>query len=111
MKKGSSVALITPMTDTGQVDTVGLKKLLQFHLAAGTDNLCVLGTTGEASTLSMKERELVLQTCVDECKGRVPILVGIGTINPVSVKEMTLQAIELGCDAGLLVTPYYVKPP
>ena len=59
----------------------------------------------------MKERERVLTTAVRVCKGKMPIMAGCGTIDPTHVKEMTLQAIDLGCDANLVVTPYYVKPP
>lgn len=111
MKKGSTCALITPFTSEGKIDIPGLEKLVQFHLDNGTDNLCVLGTTAEASTMSMNEREVVLSTIVNIAKGKVPLLVGTGTINPQNVKEMTQQAIDLGADANLLVTPYYVKPP
>ena len=59
----------------------------------------------------MDERAQVLQTAVEEVKGKIPILAGTGTIDPKKVKEMTLQAIDIGCDASLAVTPYYVKPP
>ena len=111
MKPGSTVALITPMTTTGQIDTATLRQLLQFHIAQGTDNLCILGTTGEASLLDMHEREIILKIAVEECKGKIPILVGTGTIHPNSVKAMTQQAIDLGCDANLVVSPYYIKPP
>jgi len=112
MRPGSSVAIITPMIpETGAVDIEGLRHLLRYHVESRTDNLCILGTTGEASVLSMPERELVLKTAVDEVKGKMPILVGTGAINPTSIKAMTQQAIDLGCDASLVVTPYYVKPP
>lgn len=111
MRPGSTVALIMPMNDRGDIDYPELRSLLQMHVAQGTDNLCILGTTGEASVLSMKEREDVLKVAVDECKGRMPILVGTGTIDPRAVRAMTQQAIDLGCDANLLVSPYYVKPP
>jgi 4-hydroxy-tetrahydrodipicolinate synthase len=111
MKRGSSCAIITPMTYTGAIDISSLRNLLQFHLASGTDNLCILGTTGEASVLSMEERARVLAVAVEEVKGRIPILAGTGTIDPIHVKEMTLQAMDIGCDASLVVTPYYVKPP
>jgi len=111
MKKGSTVALITPYTPEGNIDLNELRTLLQFHLRSGTSNLCILGTTGEASVMSMQERESVLKVAVDEVKGKMPILVGTGTIDPRKVKEMTQQAIDLGCDANLLVSPYYVKPP
>jgi 4-hydroxy-tetrahydrodipicolinate synthase len=111
MKRGSSVALITPFTSTGEIDTANLRTLLQYHVAAGTDNLCILGTTAEAAVMDMKEREMVLKIAVEEVKGKMPILVGTGTIDPNAVKAMTQQAIDLGCDASLLVSPYYVKPP
>lgn len=111
MKPGSTCALITPFTPSGDVDVPSLRSLLRLHVESGTDGLCVLGTTGEASVLSMSERETVLRTCVEECKGAIPLLVGTGTIDPAKVKDMTLQAMDLGCDASLVVTPYYVKPP
>jgi 4-hydroxy-tetrahydrodipicolinate synthase len=111
MRQGSSCAIITPMTNDGAIDIISLRNLLQFHVASRTDNLCILGTTGEASVLSMEERAKVLQVAVEEVKGKIPILAGTGTINPTHVKEMTLQAIDIGCDASLVVTPYYVKPP
>lgn len=111
LNKGATVALVTPFTSTGEIDVPNLKTLIQFHIDAETDNLCILGTTGEASVMSMKERELILSTVIDMCKGKIPIIVGCVTINPVHVKEMTQQAIDLGCDANLMVCPYYVKPP
>jgi 4-hydroxy-tetrahydrodipicolinate synthase len=112
MRRGSTVAIITPMIpETGAVDMEGLRKLLRYHVEQGTDNLCILGTTGEASVLTMEERKLILTTAVAEVKGKIPILVGTGTINPNGVKTFTQQAMDLGCDAALVVTPYYVKPP
>ena len=111
MQQGSSCAIITPMLDSGKIDIPSLRNLLKYHLDAGTDNLCILGTTGEASVLTMDERAQVITTTVDMAKGKMPILCGTGTINPEHVKEMTQQAIDLGCDASLVVTPYYVKPP
>jgi len=111
MRQGSYVALITPMTPQGSINIPQLRSLLQFHLASGTDGLCILGTTGEASVMTMSERKTVLDVAVEECKGKIPILVGTGTIDPQHVKEQTMQAIDCGCDASLVVTPYYVKPP
>ncbi|KAL3942442.1 MAG: hypothetical protein SGBAC_003365 [Bacillariaceae sp.] len=110
-KKGSTVALLTPFTPQGKIDVPGLEKLLQLHLDSGTDNLCVLGTTAEAASMSMDERALALTTIVNAVKGKIPVMVGTGTINPDSVKAMTQQAIDLGADGNLLVSPYYVKPP
>ena len=111
LKKGSTVALITPMMPTGELDLQSLRGLLRYHVMSGTDGLCILGTTGEATTLSMDEREQVLKIAVEEVKDKIPILVGTGTINPDSVREQTMQAMDLGCDSALVVTPYYVKPP
>lgn len=111
MRQGSTCALVTPFTETGEIDTESLRALLRFHVESGTDGLCVLGTTGEASVMTMEERATVLKIAVEEVKGEIPILAGTGTIDPAHVKEMTLQAIDLGCDASLVVTPYYVKPP
>lgn len=111
MKRGSTCALITPFTEDDKIDVPGLEKLIDFHLEAGTDNLCVLGTTAEASVMSMEERELALTTIVNRAKGKIPLLVGTGTIDPASVKKYTQQAIDLGADASLVVSPYYVKPP
>jgi len=104
--------LVTPFDElTGAIDYAALRQLLQYHVEAGTDNLCILGTTGEASVLTMDERAQVLKVAVQECKGQMPILVGTGTIDPTHVREMTQQAADLGCDASLVTTPYYVKPP
>ncbi|CAB9514880.1 4-hydroxy-tetrahydrodipicolinate synthase [Seminavis robusta] len=111
LRKGSTCALITPFTEWGRIDIPNLEKLIQWHLDGGTDNLCILGTTAEAAVMDMEDRAVVLNTVVKHCKGRIPLLVGTGTINPESVKEMTQQAIDMGADANLLVTPYYVKPP
>jgi 4-hydroxy-tetrahydrodipicolinate synthase len=99
------------MTNTGAIDILSLRSLLQFHLESGTDGLCILGTTGESSLLTMAERKRILDVAVEEVKGKIPILVGTGTIDPEHVKEQTLQAIDCGCDASLVVTPYYIKPP
>ncbi|KAL7520629.1 hypothetical protein ACHAWX_005769 [Stephanocyclus meneghinianus] len=111
MRQGSYVALVTPMTPTGEINIPELRTLLQFHLESGTDGLCILGTTGEAAVMTMRERKMILDAAVEEVKGKIPILVGTGTIDPEHVKEQTLQAIDCGCDASLVVTPYYVKPP
>lgn len=106
------MALVTPFDPTtGGVDLESLDSLLDYHLEAGTDNLCILGTTGEASLLSFEERKLVLERAVGKAKGRMCLLVGVGTIDPTDIKAMTQQAIDVGCDAALVVTPYYVKPP
>lgn len=112
MRPGSTVAIVTPMNaDTGDIDYGGLKKLLNMHVDAGTTNLCILGTTGEASTVTFDERDKILKLAVGEVKGKMSILAGTGTIDPNAVKQMTQHAIDVGCDAALVVCPYYVKPP
>jgi 4-hydroxy-tetrahydrodipicolinate synthase len=93
------------------IDEISLRELIQYHVSAGTQNICILGTTGEAAQLTMPERASVIQICVDEVKGMIPIMAGVGSNNVLDTKAMTIQARDLGCDAGLLVTPYYVKPP
>ena len=112
MKRGSTVALVTPfLPNSDAIDVAALRRLLQYHVAAGTPNLCILGTTGESSVLTTEERARVWQIAVEEVKGKMTLLAGTGTINPQTVKAMTQQAADLGCDAALVVTPYYVKPP
>lgn len=112
LRRGATVAIITPFEEaTGKIDFPALQGLLKYHLQAGTSNLCILGTTGEASVLSMDEREQVLKCAVDMVKGKMTILAGTGTIDPSATRSMTLQAADVGCDAALIVTPYYVKPP
>ena len=75
MKRGSTCALITPFTEDDKIDVPGLKKLIDFHLEAGTDNLCVLGTTAEASVMSMEERALALKIIVGKAKGKIPSII------------------------------------
>lgn len=112
LRRGSTVALVTPiLPDTGKIDFASLDKLLQYHIDSGTDNLCVLGTTGEASSFTREERASILSAVVDKVKGQIPILVGTGTIDTRTVRERSSEASDLGADAALIVTPYYVKPP
>lgn len=110
VKPGSLVALVTPFTESGAIDEPALRALLEWHVESKTDGLVVLGTTGEASVMDMDERARVLEITAEVAKGKVPIVVGTGTINPKSVVKMTQQAADLGADASLVVTPYYVKP-
>jgi 4-hydroxy-tetrahydrodipicolinate synthase len=112
LSRGSTVALITPfIPNTLEIDYLGLKKLLQYHLDSGTAGLCILGTTSESPVMTMEERKNVIQITTELCKGRIPILVGAGAIDPAKVKTFIYQARDLGADAVMVVTPYYVKPP
>ena len=106
----SLVALATPMTDGGAVDLDTLRELLRWHVAEGTAGVVILGTTGEASCLSVEEREEVMAATREEVGGVVPIVVGTGTISTEATIAATKQAKLFGADAALVVTPYYVKP-
>ena len=88
-----------------------MRGLLEWHVASGTDGVVALGTTGEASTLDAAARDRVLETCVDACRGRVPVVAGTGAIDTRAVVAMGRRAKALGADGTLVVTPYYVKPP
>lgn len=107
---GSLVALATPMTESGAVDIPALRELLRWHKAEGTDGIVILGTTGEASTLSNDEKCEVMAVTREEIGGKLPIVVGTGTISTEQTIAATKQAKLFGADAALVVTPYYVKP-
>eukprot|EP00903_Cladosiphon_okamuranus_P010179 g9639.t1 len=107
---GSYVALVTPMTLDGMIDEEALRGLLRWHVDSGTDGIVALGTTGEASMLSTTERRLVLDITMEEVGGKVPVMAGTSSVNPIVVIEQIAQAAERGADAVLVVTPAYVKP-
>jgi len=111
LRRGSTVALCTPYLPNGEIDTKSLRTLLQYHVKSETDGLCILGTTGEASLLSLAERQIILDIAVEEAKHKIPLMIGVGAVNPSDVKEATIQAVNSGADAILVVSPPYVKPP
>mmetsp|Transcript_16008 Transcript_16008/g.47619 ORF Transcript_16008/g.47619 Transcript_16008/m.47619 type:complete len:324 (-) Transcript_16008:27-998(-) len=110
---GSYVALVTPMAgDSAAVDLGALRELLEWHVASGTSGVVALGTTGEASTLDGDERDDVLRLAVEVCGAAgVPVVAGTGTIDTRTCVQLGRRAADLGADATLVVTPYYVKPP
>lgn len=110
MFRGSMVALVTPMDAMGEVDFDALDRLLDFHLAAGTDGLVVVGTTGESATLSPAEHQRIIRHVVGRVRGRVPVIAGTGTAATRTSVDLTRSAMESGADAVLVVTPYYNKP-
>lgn len=110
MFHGSIVALVTPMLPSGEIDFPALLDLLDWHIAAHTDAIVVLGSTGEAATLSFKEREQVITAAVKHIDGRVPLIVGTGTNCTAQTLDLTRQASMLGADAALVVAPYYNRP-
>ncbi len=109
MFKGSFVALITPFRN-GQVDEPAFKKFVNWQVAQGTNGLVPCGTTGESPTLSHEEHEAVIEMCVAAAKGRVPVMAGTGSNSTEEAISLTRHAQKAGCDAALVVTPYYNKP-
>ena len=105
---GSAAALVTPIRN-GAVHFPALSRLVERQIAAGTDALVVCGTTGEAATLTEKERMEVISHCVEQVHGRIPVIAGTGSNSTQSAREFSRTAERLGADALLVVTPYYNK--
>ncbi len=108
--KGSIVALITPMLDDGSVDYACLRKLIDWHIAEGTDCIGVVGTTGESPTVSVEEHCEIIRVSVEQAKGRVPIMAGCGANSTREAIELAHFAKKVGADCQLQVVPYYNKP-
>ncbi len=108
--KGLGVALITPFTKEGTVDTTSLRRLLDYQLSNGVDFICLLGTTAETPTLSAEERQMVKQLVVEKVNGQVPILMGCGGNNTAAVVEQIKTDDFTGIQGILSVCPYYNKP-
>ncbi len=109
MFRGTATALITPFCD-GAVDYESLGKLLNFQIEGGVNALVVLGTTGEAATMTPAERDEVISYSLKIVNGRVPVIIGTGTNNTATTVELSRRAEELGADGVLVVTPFYNKP-
>ena len=107
---GSIVALVTPMLDTGNIDFPALQRLVEWHIAAKTDAIVAVGTTGESATLTVDEHQAVIKAVVETADSRIPIIAGTGANSTTEAIELTEAAKRLGADAGLTVTPYYNKP-
>lgn len=110
MLTGSLVAIVTPMHEDGSLDLDALRKLIDFHVAAGTDGIVVVGTTGESPTVDVEEHCLLIKTTVEHVAKRIPVIAGTGANSTREAIELTRKAKELGADACLLVAPYYNKP-
>jgi 4-hydroxy-tetrahydrodipicolinate synthase len=109
MFSGSMVALVTPFKN-GQVDEPALRALARWQIESGTDALVPCGTTGEGATLTAEEHVLVVRACVEEARGRVPVIAGCGSNDTRRTIETVQRAREAKADAALIVTPYYNKP-
>ena len=107
---GSIVALVTPMLEDGALDYPALRALIDWHIAEGTDCICVVGTTGESPTVSMEENREVIHAAVEHAKGRVPIMAGTGANSTSEAIELSHYAKQVGADCTLSVVPYYNKP-
>ena len=108
--RGSLVAIVTPMTDDGTLDLNALRRLVDWHIAEGTDGIVVVGTTGESPTVDYDEHCLLIRTVVDQAAGRVPVIAGTGANSTSEAIELTECAKIAGAQAGLSVVPYYNKP-
>lgn len=108
--KGTFTALITPFNDDLSVDFNALEKLIDFQINSGVEGLVVCGSTGESATINAKEKLSLIIKTVEYCAGRVPVIAGTGSNCTQTTIDLTIVAKEQGCDAALLVAPYYNKP-
>ena len=109
MFKGSNVALITPFKNN-KLDEEAYIKLIHFHLENGTNGLVPAGTTGESPTLSHEEHQRVIDLCIRESNGKIPVIAGTGSNSTEEAISLTSHAEKAGADGALIVTPYYNKP-
>ena len=109
MFKGSNVALITPFKNN-KLDVDNYIELIHFHIKNGTNGLVPAGTTGESPTLSHPEHQKVIELCVNESKGKIPVIAGTGSNSTEEAISLTKYAEKVGVDGVLIVTPYYNKP-
>ena len=107
---GSIVALITPMHEDGSVDYDTLRRLIDWHIAEGTDCIGVVGTTGESPTVSVEEHCEIIRVAVEQARGRIPIMAGTGGNSTREAIELSRYAKKVGADCTLSVVPYYNKP-
>lgn len=109
MLKGSMVALVTPMDEENRINYPKVAELLEWHIESGTDGLVILGTTGEASTMTFEEEKEFVAFCNDKIAKRVPMIVGSGSNSTATAISNSQAFAELGADYLLVVTPYYNK--
>ncbi|OYX72444.1 MAG: 4-hydroxy-tetrahydrodipicolinate synthase [Rhizobiales bacterium 32-66-11] len=107
--RGQFTALVTPFKD-GALDEKAFRDFVDWQIAEGIDGLVPVGTTGESPTVSHEEHNRVIEICVEQVKGRVPVMAGTGSNSTESAVEFSRHAEKVGADALLVVTPYYNKP-
>ena len=110
MITGSLVAIVTPMREDGALDLACFRKLIDWHVAEGTDGIVVVGTTGESPTVDFDEHKELIRIAVEHSKGRIPIIAGTGGNSTAEAIELTASAKKNGATACLSVVPYYNKP-
>ena len=108
--RGSLVAIVTPMSEDGALDLDALRRLIDWHIAEGTDGIVIVGTTGESPTVSYDEHCTLIRVAVEQAAGRVPVIAGTGANSTAEAIELTECAKSAGARAGLSVVPYYNKP-
>ena len=107
---GSIVALVTPMGEDGRIDYPAYRRLIDWHVAEGTDCIGVVGTTGESPTVTMEENRELIRVAVEQAAGRVPIMAGTGANSTAEAIELAQYAKAVGADCHLSVVPYYNRP-
>lgn len=110
MIQGSIVAIVTPMHADGSLDLPGLRKLIDWHIAEGTDGIVIVGTTGESPTVSVDEHCELIKVAVEHTAKRIPVIAGTGGNSTAEAIELTRFAQNVGADASLQVVPYYNRP-
>ena len=110
MIQGSLVAIVTPMHEDGRLDFETYRKLIEWHIAEGTNGIVAVGTTGESPTVNVQEHGELIRVAVETVKGRVPVIAGTGGNSTAEAIELTAHAKKVGANASLQVVPYYNKP-
>ncbi len=110
MIQGSIVAIVTPMHTDGSIDFPCLRKLIDWHIAEGTDGIVIVGTTGESPTVTVDEHCELIRVAVEHVAGRIPVIAGTGGNSTAEAIELTHYAKKVGADASLQVVPYYNRP-
>ncbi|MCK6256649.1 2,4-dihydroxyhept-2-ene-1,7-dioic acid aldolase [Fictibacillus sp. KIGAM418] len=108
--KGSVAPIITPFQEDDSLDLETLRDLINWHIESGSHGISVTGTTGEPSSLTLQEREQVMETAIQSVAGRVPVVPGTGSTNHQETLHLTKRAQEMGADAAMVIVPYYNKP-
>lgn len=108
--RGSIAPIVTPFDENMDVDIRGLQNLIDWHIQSGSHGISVTGTTGEPSSLTIAERELVMETAIKTAAGRVPVIPGTGSTNHAEALHLTKLAQEMGADAAMVIVPYYNRP-